>query len=79
MNKAYKKPHRIEVGKYIWFKIRYYQNINDIPDESLARQMQVSERTLKQYDKDANCITFSQLDTFLQTNNLTIEELIVLH
>ena len=79
MSKSFKKPYQIAVGKYLWCKIRYYQNIHDIPDDALARKMRVSDRTLKQYDKDASCITFGQLDTFLQTNNLTIEELIVLH
>ena len=38
------------IQKTIWCKIRYYQRLNDIPNETLAEQLRVNVRTLHDYD-----------------------------
>lgn len=74
MNKT-KRENRITLYKKIWCKIRYWQQLNDIPDSQLSNDLDVVERTLKEYDKNAGNISLSKLDRFLYVNNLTISDL----
>lgn len=71
-----KKEKRITLYKKIWCKIRYWQNLNDIPDEELATHLGVSIRTIKEYDKDASNITLQKLDRFLYLYDLSLNELL---
>ena len=77
MNKVSRvKSNRITLQKYIWCKIRYYQQLNDISDSDLASSLDVAERTLKEYDKSANNVTLAKVDRFLYVNNMKISDLL---
>ena len=70
------KAKRISLQKTIWCKIRYYQQMHDIPNERLALILGVSERTMRGYDAKPDKITLDKVDHFLYSNNVSIEELI---
>jgi transcriptional regulator with XRE-family HTH domain len=74
MNKNTTK--RIPLYKIAWCKIRYWQQLNDISDIDLAHCLDVSERTLREYDKNASNITLSRIDRFLYAYNLSITDLL---
>ena len=77
MNKVSRvKSNRITLQKYIWCKIRYYQQLNDISDSDLANSLDVAERTLKEYDKSASNVTLAKVDRFLYINNMKISDLL---
>lgn len=67
-----KKEKRITLYKKIWCKIRYWQNLNDISNEELARILCVSTRTLLTYDKNAENITLKTIDNFLLKTNMDL-------
>ena len=73
-----KKDRRIALYKKIWCKIRYWQNISDVSDSELAAYMQVAERTLKDYDRNAKNITLEKIDNFLYMNNMELADLMAL-
>ena len=67
-----KKQKRITSYKKIWCKIRYWQSLNDVSNEELARILCVSTRTLLTYDKNAENITLKTIDNFLLTTNMDL-------
>ena len=67
---------RIELFKLIWSKIRFWQNLRDIPDSDLASDLGVGERTLKDYDQCAKNITLEKLDSFLYLNHMSLNDLL---
>ena len=67
-----KKEKRITLYKKIWCKIRYWQSLNDVSNEELARILCVSTRTLLTYDKNAENITLGKLDRFINATGLDI-------
>lgn len=71
-----KKIDRITLHKKIWCKIRYYQQLNNIDNETLAIALNVHERTLREYDKNAVNVTMGQIDNFLFVNNITLDDLL---
>ena len=71
-----KKTDRITLHKKIWCKIRYYQQLNNIDNEALALALNVHERTLREYDKNAANVTMGQIDSFLFVNNITLDNLL---
>ncbi len=71
-----KKADRITLHKKIWCKIRYYQQLNNIDDETLATALNVHERTLREYDKNSANVTMGKIDNFLCVNNITLDELL---
>lgn len=73
-----KKTQRITLYKHIWARIRYWQNLRDISDSELAACLQISDRTLKEYDRSAQHITLEKLDNFLYVNNMDFNELMTL-
>ncbi len=73
-----KKDRRIALYKKIWCKIRYWQNISDVTDSELAAYMQVAERTLKDYDRNAKNITLEKIDNFLYMNGMELTDLLAL-
>lgn len=70
-----KKEIRIPAYKRIWCKIRYCQQLNDITNETLAKYLNVSVRTLSTYDKDAKNLTLGSIDSFLYNTGLSLEQL----
>jgi len=69
------KQKRIPLHKQIWCKIRYYQQLNDISDEDMASYLGCCSKTLRNYDRNAKCLTLHDVDMFLYMNNITLEEL----
>lgn len=73
-----KREKRISIYKIIWCKIRCWQSLRDVSDSELAAYMQVAERTLKDYDKNAKNITLEKVDNFLYVNNIELSELLII-
>ena len=73
-----KKENRISLYKKLWCKIRYWQNLKEVTDHELASLLQVSERTLHEYDKNAKNVTLEKVDTFLYTNKMELNDLMTL-
>lgn len=73
-----KKDKRIPIYKKIWCKIRYWQSLKDISDNELANCLNVCDRTLKEYDRNAQHITLEKLDNFLYINNMELNDLMTL-
>ena len=73
-----KKGNRITLYKKLWCKIRYWQHLMDVKDSELASLLQISERTLHEYDKNAKNVTLEKIDIFLNTNHMEISDLIAL-
>ena len=73
-----RKEKRISLYKKIWCTIRYWQNLKDISDCELAAYLNVGERTLHEYDKNAKNITLEKIDNFLYINNMEIADLLSL-
>ena len=71
-----KKTARITLYKHIWCKIRYWQSLKDVTDAELASYLQVCERTIRDYDHSARCLTLEKVDNFLTTNKMTLDELL---
>ena len=73
-----KKDKRITIYKKIWCKIRYWQSLKDVSDTELATYLQVCERTLRDYDKNARNITLEKVDNFLAVNSMELDELLAM-
>ena len=73
-----KHSKRIPLYKKIWCKIRYWQSLNDKTDEELAVYLQVSVRTLHEYDKNARNVTLEKVDNFLYMNGMELTDLMSL-
>lgn len=73
-----RKEKRISLYKKIWCKIRYWQNLKDISDGELAAYLNVGERTLHEYDKNAKNITLEKIDNFLYVNDMELADLLTL-
>ena len=69
-------PPYIPLPKKIWCKIRYYQQLYDIPKEMLAEQLGVQPRTLTNYDNNPENLTVGQIDRFTKINNIYFTDLI---
>ena len=72
------KKKEVALNKRIWCKIRYYQQLNDLTNAELAAYLGVCERTLAEYDKNAEAITLGKIDKFLQSEDINLEELMSL-
>ena len=73
-----RKEKRIALYKKIWCKIRYWQGLRDVTDAELAACLQVAERTLHEYDKNAKNITLEKVDSFLYMNGMELADLMAL-
>lgn len=61
------------VNKKIWSAIRCRQKINGDSDIKLSSQLNVKERTLKQYDKtDGRYITLDQINHYCNMNKIDL-------
>lgn len=69
------KNERLPLYRLIWCRIRYYQQLHEIGDQELANALGVHIRTLKEYDKTAENVTFGRLDRFLYVNGLSLNDL----
>ena len=73
-----RKEKRIALYKKLWCKIRYWQNLRDVTDTELAAVLQVSERSLHEYDKNAKNITLENVDSFLYMDGMELADLMTL-
>ena len=60
-----KTTNRLLLYRLLWCRIRYYQQLYDISDDALANALGVHKRTLKEYDKSAENVTFGKLSSLL--------------
>ena len=60
-----KTTNRLPLYRLLWCRIRYYQQLYDISDDALANALGVHKRTLKEYDKSAENVTFGKLSSLL--------------
>ena len=65
------------IPKVIWAKIRYYQMLDDMPDEVLADYLSICTKTLRNYDKGAVNLTIGQIAEYLNRTNRKMTDLIV--
>ena len=70
------KENKIPLHRRIWCKIRFWQKLYDIDDETLARYLMLSARTLREYDSDAGNLSLERLENFLSSTGLSIDMLI---
>lgn len=70
-----RKQKRIPLQRTIWCRIRYFQMLNGITEDTLADTLKVKRRTLKEYDKNPENITLGKIDNFLFVNNISLKEL----
>lgn len=74
-----KNPNeRVRIQHRVWCKIRYCQHCKGITNEQLAQFLEVNERTLKEYDKDAKNVTLGKIDKFLSVIGMTIDDLLTM-
>ena len=71
-----KRPITIPLHRRVWCKIRFWQSLHNIPDETLARYLDLSVRTLREYDRDAGSLSLERLESFMSATGLTLEQLI---
>lgn len=69
-----KKSKRIPLQKEIWYKVRYWQNINDVSDKDLAEYLGCSECTLHNYGAASSPVTLKTVNTFLYVIDMTFLE-----
>ena len=80
----YKRPkpaHKAKTKPYtfymvIWSNIRRYQYLNSLSDEALAKTMELTTRTLYNYDHDPSALTLKRVQLFIEHSELDIEALI---
>ena len=70
------RTERLTLYRWLWCRIRYYQQLNDITDNELANALGVHIRTLKEYDKTAENVTLGRIDSFLYINGLSLNDLL---
>ena len=70
------KTTKPKMYNYLWLKIRLWQRLNGVTDETLASFVEVSPRTCRDYDKNAFNLPLGKLDNFLSATGLTLEQLI---
>ena len=66
----------VALDRKIWAKMRYYKTILGISDETFSEQLEVCDKTIHTYDKDASNMRLQQIESFLKKNDLNIEDLI---
>ena len=71
-----KTTNRLPLYCVLWCKIRYYQQLHEISDETLANELGDHVLTLSTYDKNAENVAFGRLDNFLYMNNLSLDDLL---
>lgn len=67
-----KKEKTIPVYRKLWLKIRYWQGINLVSNEELAKIIGVTTRTISNYDKDASSISLQMVDNFLVATRMDL-------
>ena len=61
----------------IWSNIRRIQYLEHLTDYYLSEILNVSERTLLNYDKEPQRVTLDKIQSFMDATNVKIDELII--
>jgi hypothetical protein len=64
------------IPKIIWAKVRYYQMLDDMPDEVLAEYLNICTKTLRAYDKGAANLTLGQIARYIDLTDRKMTDLI---
>jgi hypothetical protein len=67
---------QIPLEKMLWAKIRYYQMMLGISDDTLAGYLQITPRTMRNYDHCADSLCVGQIESFLISTDLSITDII---
>lgn len=65
-----------EIYRVVWGNIRKWQYLNSISDTQLAEILEVSQRTLSNYDNEPHKVTLEKVQLFLINAKITVEQLI---
>jgi len=69
---------KYQIQFIIWANIRKFQYLNKKTDEQLAQLLEVSERSLYNYDIAPEKITLGKIKIFMENTGVPVEELIKL-
>ena len=69
------KTKEIPLHRKVWFKIRFWQKLNNASDETLARYLDLSVRTMRLYDNDAGSLSLERIERFMSATGITLDEL----
>lgn len=64
------------IPRLIWANIRKMQYLKNIEDEKLALDLEVSQRTLSNYDREPGTIKLDAIEKFCIKENIELIELI---
>lgn len=68
---------KVKLSRLIWSNIRKAQYLNELSDEQLAKALNVSIRTLNNYDNDPSRISFKNVEEFIDNTETPFEQLII--
>lgn len=68
---------KVKLSRLIWSNIRKAQYLNELSDEQLAKALNVSVRTLNNYDNDPSRISFKNIEEFIDNTETPFEQLII--
>ncbi len=68
---------KVKLSRLIWSNIRKAQYLNELSDEQLAKALNVSIRTLSNYDNDPSRISFKNIEEFIDNTETPFEQLII--
>lgn len=68
--------NNIALHRQVWCKIRFWQNLNNVPDDTLARYLDLAPRTLREYDADSGSLSLERLESFMSATGLTLDQLV---
>lgn len=76
--KSQKKELSYNASEIIWSNIRRFQYLNKISDEQLCVLLDVSIRTLANYDADPQKLTLKTVENFITETGTTMEKLLLI-
>lgn len=74
---AIKQPLISNIPRLIWANIRKFQYLKNIEDEKLALDLEVSARTLSNYDRDPSTIKLDAIEKFCVKEDIELKDLII--
>ena len=78
MSTQRKKDPLYRTSAVIWSNIRKFQYLNRISDEQLACLLDVSVRTLDNYDSEPQRITLKTIENFTRETGTPTENLLII-
>jgi len=69
---------KIRISRLIWSNIRKSQYMNELTDEQLAQALEVSVRTLNNYDNEPCKLSLETIEMFVKNTETPFEQLIAI-